>query len=86
MSRSVTGSVLSCPWITLPSESPISSVSTPAFSSSREARVVAREHRDLAAFLRHFLQRSKRYAHVNDLYLASEPRKGPRTVQLYCVP
>ncbi len=84
MSRSVTGSVLSCPWITLPSESPMQQ--RPRRRHSRaavEARVVAREHRDLAAFHRHFLQRSKRYAHVNDLYLASEAPKGPRTVQLY---
>jgi hypothetical protein len=34
MSRSVTGSVDSWPWMTLPSESPISSVSTPAASST----------------------------------------------------
>jgi hypothetical protein len=34
MSRKLTGSVDSCPWSTLPSESPMSSVSTPALSSS----------------------------------------------------
>jgi hypothetical protein len=31
----VTGSVEACPWITMPSESPTSSMSTPASSQTR---------------------------------------------------
>ena len=42
------------PWITMPSESPTSSTSTPARSAERgEARVVRGQHRDLRPVARH---------------------------------
>ena len=72
MSRSVTGSVDSWPCSTLPSESPISSVSTPRLlEHGGEARVVAGEHRDLVAVLRHLLQRAERDSHAASFAVAT---------------